>query len=183
MKQSAVKRSLRVLAVDPGTRGFGYAVFEGPTRLVDWGTRDIRHNKGAMTLTRLELLLRQFEPDILVMQDCGHVSSRRNPRITFLIERMRRTARSLGIEARALPLALVYRHFAKVPARNKHEIATALAQCFPGLALRLPPKRKPWQSEDSRMSIFDAAALALTYYATRRRRVASDSSNPDAASG
>ena len=182
MKQSVVKRSLRVLAVDPGTRGFGYAVFEGATRLVDWGTRDIRKNKEQVAVAKLEELLRRFEPDVLVVEDCAHVAARRNRRITFLIERMRRTARARGIEARALPLPLVYRHFAKVPAHNKHEIATALAHRFPGLALRLPPKRKPWQSEDSRMGIFDAAALALTYYGTRRRRRASGRLNPDAAS-
>jgi len=29
------------------------------------------------------------------------------------------------------------------------------------LASRLPPKRRPWMSEDYRMDIFDAVALAL----------------------
>jgi hypothetical protein len=34
------------------------------------------------------------------------------------------------------------------------------------LGHRLPPKRKPWMSEDYRMGIFDAVALA---FATRVR--------------
>jgi hypothetical protein len=46
---------------------------------------------------------------------------------------------------------------------NKHEIATVLAQRFPALAAKLPPKRKCWQSEDYRISVFDAAALGVGY--------------------
>jgi len=40
-----------------------------------------------------------------------------------------------------------------------------LAKQFPDeLASRLPPKRKTWESEDSRMDIFDAVALAVTFW-------------------
>jgi hypothetical protein len=28
----------------------------------------------------------------------------------------------------------------------------------------LPPERKPWMSEDSRMAIFDAAAFAMAFF-------------------
>ncbi len=30
----------RVLAIDPNSRGFGFAVLEGGARLIDWGIRD-----------------------------------------------------------------------------------------------------------------------------------------------
>ena len=43
-------------------------------------------------------------------------------------------------------------------------IASVLAKQFPTLDLRLPPKRKIWQSEDYRMSIFDAAAAGVAYF-------------------
>jgi hypothetical protein len=33
------------------------------------------------------------------------------------------------------------------------------------LAAKLPPKRKCWESEDYRMSIFDAVALGVAYFA------------------
>ena len=40
--------------------------------------------------------------------------------------------------------------------------AEMLAKPFPDeLDLRLPPNRRPWMSEDSRMDIFGAVALAL----------------------
>jgi len=31
----------------------------------------------------------------------------------------------------------------------------------------LPPKRRPWQSEDYRMTIFDAAAVGIAYFAEK----------------
>ena len=45
---------------------------------------------------------------------------------------------------------------------RKYEIASLLAECFPVLHWELPPKRKIWESEHYRMSIFDAAALAVS---------------------
>ncbi len=41
---------------------------------------------------------------------------------------------------------------------------TAIAGRLPALAPRLPPFRKPWMCEDYRMSIFDAASFALTFF-------------------
>jgi len=33
--------------------------------------------------------------------------------------------------------------------------------------LRLPPKRRPWMSEDPRMDIFDAVSLAVAFWERR----------------
>jgi hypothetical protein len=44
---------------------------------------------------------------------------------------------------------------------TKYEIAVAVARLFPELTSRLPRQRKPWMSEDKRMSIFDAVSFAL----------------------
>ena len=45
---------------------------------------------------------------------------------------------------------------------TKHGIAEIIAKRFPEeLGAHVPPKRRPWMSEDYQMSIFDAVALAL----------------------
>ena len=45
---------------------------------------------------------------------------------------------------------------------TNYELAEIFAKRFPDeLGDRLPPKRKAWMSEDCRMDIFDAVALAL----------------------
>jgi RNase H-fold protein (predicted Holliday junction resolvase) len=163
------ERHPRVLAVDPSTRGFGYALFEGPRRLVDWGTKDIRSDKHAAALQKVEELIRRYEPAALVVEDCGHRRSRRNLRVRRLTKHMLALARRSGIKGHALPLVAAYQQFSKHGARTKYDMATTLARQFPALTLRLPPKRRAWESEDCRMSIFDAAALGYTYLARRRR--------------
>ena len=54
--------------------------------------------------------------------------------------------------------------FAEYSAETKFEIATTIGKQFPELAPRVPPFRKPWMSEDYRMSIFDAVAFATSYF-------------------
>ena len=54
--------------------------------------------------------------------------------------------------------------FASVGAGTKYEIAKAIATQIPAFAHRIPRFRKPWMSEDPRQSLFDAAALGLTYF-------------------
>ena len=168
MKRHYGRRFLRVLAVDSSTRGFGYVVFEAPEMLVDWGTKDIRQDKERITLQKIGELLRRYEPSVLVVEDCAHVTARRTARIARLTEQMLAVARTQGVSGCAVPRAAVYRHFAESNSRTKYEIAVALAKRFPALLLRLPPKRKPWQSEDPRTSIFDAAAFGITYLERRR---------------
>ncbi len=43
-------------------------------------------------------------------------------------------------------------------------MARAIAEQFPELVPRVPPVRKPWMSEDYRMSMFDAVGLGLTFF-------------------
>jgi hypothetical protein len=52
-------------------------------------------------------------------------------------------------------------------ARTRYEVAVAIATRVAAFERFLPPPRKLWMSEDARMGIFRAAALALTYYDLR----------------
>jgi hypothetical protein len=47
---------------------------------------------------------------------------------------------------------------------TKHRIAEMIAKHIPALNLYVPPARKSWMSEDARMGIFDAAALAWMFF-------------------
>jgi hypothetical protein len=49
---------------------------------------------------------------------------------------------------------------------KKHRIAETIAGHIPALKLYVPPARKAWMSEDARMGIFDAAALAWVFFDT-----------------
>ncbi len=151
-------RAIRVLALDPTHRGFGFAVLEGPDRLVDWGVKTVRGNKQAGCLRKIRELFQLYQPTVVVLEDCARRGSRRCPRVRRLIKRIHFFAIKNGIKARVVSRARVRKAFA--PASTKHEIAVALAAHFPELAPLLPPPRKPWMSEDCRMNVFDAVALA-----------------------
>src|SRR5262245_55669394 len=75
---------IRIFALDPTTKGFGYAVLETPFRLVDWGLAYVSGEKESGALARFETLLDQFRPDIVVLEDPTAPGSRRRPRVQKL---------------------------------------------------------------------------------------------------
>ena len=58
----------------------------------------------------------------------------------------------------------IWNAFRDVGVSNKHDLAMVVALHIPAFERYVPPPRKPWKSEDARMGIFDAAALALTFF-------------------
>jgi Holliday junction resolvasome RuvABC endonuclease subunit len=160
----AYTKDIRVLAIDPSTRGFGFAVLEGPNRLVDWGVKETKKNKNTRTLTLIEDLIDRYQPNVVVVEDYAGKGSRRCRRIQNLISDISKLALKRKIRARSVSRLKVKQAFSESGASNKYEIAKAIAGRFPELAPRLPRFRKPWMSEDYRMSIFDAAALGVTFF-------------------
>lgn len=152
----------RILAVDPVSRGFGFAVLEEGDRLVDWGTRGARSDKEKTCVNKIAALWERYEPDLFVLEDYAARRCRRSARVRGLLRRIRGAAVRHGLRVRAVPRRAVRKAFASRGARTKDEIARAIAAEFPELALSLPPPRKPWVTEDQRMGIFGAMALAAT---------------------
>jgi hypothetical protein len=81
-----------------------------------------------------------------------------------LIREIRVLAGNHHIPTRGFSRQKVRQAFAALHASTKYEIALAVVGQLPELMPRLPRFRKLWMSEDERMAIFDAAALALTYF-------------------
>lgn len=159
----------RVLAIDPASRGFGFAVLEGPKGLIDWGVKSARVDKDKRCLKLIEDLIERYEPDMIVVEDHVAKGSRRCRRVQQLIEGILILAGKRKIMARSYSRRMVKKVFSQSGAKNKHQIATAIAKQFLELAPRVPPYRKSWMSEDYRMSIFDAVALALTFFENKRK--------------
>jgi len=160
----------RVLAIDPITKGFGFAVFDGPQLLVNWGLRGTKcwpHPRHRY-LREIVKLLEVYSPDRIVVEDCLDARSRRGKRGRQLIELIITLAGERGITVRRISRAGLQRAFAPDNACTKYKIALAVVRRFPELAIRLPPNRKPWMSEPAQMGVFDAVALALAFYARQR---------------
>jgi len=158
------RKEVRVLAIDPSTRGFGFAVLEGPSRLIDWGVKETRSNKNTKSLKLIADLIERYQPTAIIVEDIAGKGSRRCRRVGELINAISKLASKREIRVRSFSRAKVKQVLSESGASTKHESAVAIAKRFPELAPRVPRFRKPWMSEDYRMSIFDAVALALTFF-------------------
>ena len=149
------------LAIAPSSRGFGFAVLEGEG-LVDWGVKSVTGDKNVGTMKQAEKMIAHYKPGVLVLPDASAKSSRRCPRIRALTKEISAMAASRRIKVAIVSRKQVMEAFFIDGTGTKYTIAKFLAIRFrEELGPRLPPKRKDWESEDYRMGIFDAVALAL----------------------
>lgn len=148
----------RVLAIDPCRKGFGFAVLEGKRRLLDWGLAQVRAENDREFLGRVANLVGRYSPALLVLQDPS--DRHRSKRAVRRIRLLGRRAASLGVRPLCVSRSEVRSRVAD-EAATKQEIALAIARLFPELEVLTPRPRRPWTSEDDRMNVFDAVALAL----------------------
>ncbi len=170
MKQNIVGRNQLVLAIHPTTKGFGWVLFEGPELLVDWGIATVHKDKNRDSIKKAKTLLDKYKPRVLVLEEYESISSRRSQRIQKLCRSLVSLAKKKGIKVKVLTRADVSNHFYGEQDKTRHEIALAVLDCVEGLGHKLPPVRKPWMSEDPRMGLFNAAALAITHFASLHNR-------------
>ena len=159
----------RILAIAPSTRGFGFAVLEGLDTLADWGVKSVTTDKNARSIAKVEELISQYKPDLLVLEDFS--TGRRAPRIRRLGKRLITLARNQNIKVALFTKEQIREAFYQISSGAKQARAEFIAEKFPDeIGFRLPPKRKPWMSEDYRMGIFDAVALALLPRLVKKHR-------------
>lgn len=159
----------RVLALDVHPRSFGFAVFEGPERLLDWGVRSYRWPGDDLRLRvakNITALLADFAPSVAVVNELRPRAGKINPKLKKAFDTIRKQVAKYGTSVHLVTWRAVRKVFGRA---TKHEIVIALTDRYPELAWKAPPKRKCYQSEDYRMSIFDAAALGVAYFARHQK--------------
>ena len=157
--------TVRILAVAPLSRGFGYAVMEPPDQLVACGNKAIRRDKNAGSLAWVKRFIQFYQPDVLVLPEVNAPHARRAARIKRLHRKIVAVAKKQKLKVRLITGPQVRTHLLGSATGTKFALATTLAAKFPvELAARLPPKRRPWMSEDPRMDIFDAVGLAAAFW-------------------
>jgi len=155
------KSLTRVLALDLHPRRFGYVVVESPDRLLDWGVRSYRHKGNSADVLirrRLKPLLELWKPSILVLRNGLSMARRPHQRSETLLKRIATEAKNHEVPIRILKKRPGSEQGKKL---TKNENARRVAEQFSVLRWKMPPKRKPWESEDYRMNMFAAAALAM----------------------
>ena len=167
------RRSI-VLGVKPSYRGFGWAGFEAPFSLCDWGIEEQRRPTLAGSLAALEKLIARLMPEVLLLEAFEGPAAKRSAPTERLSRAMAQLAAERGVTVEVYTRGDVRACFAPVGARSRDQIAAAVARHLPVLRHRLPKPRKPWEGEDRRMALFSAAALALTHYQAGADQVFAD---------
>lgn len=162
---NSLKRYDLVLAVYPSARGFAFTLFEGPLSAIDWGVRRARgQRKNELYLRIVDAMLARHRPDVVVLQDTSSKGTHRSRRVSSLNTAIGELAERHGIPVYAYSRAQVRLAFGHLLFTSKHAIAKEIAEHISVFERYLPPPRKPWMAEDGRMGLFDAAALALTFF-------------------
>lgn len=151
-----------VLSIAVVSRGFGYAVFNGGDQPIDWGFKETKDITNYQSIRKVGKLISYYEPDMVVLEDTKE--SRKGIRAKWLIGASADVAKDRGATVARYTRSDVRYVFAQFGPGTKFGIAKSIGTWLPQLAPLRPPYRMPWTSETSRMAIFDAAALALTYF-------------------
>jgi hypothetical protein len=163
------KRLQLVLAIYFQTSGFAFVLLEHRFSPIDWGARDVDGPERAKhCLKHIDALLKLHTPDVLVLQDMSRRGTRRAPRIQELNRQTLLLAKRRGVPVRTVSRVQVLECFEEFGATTKQRIAETIAKHIPALDLYVPPPRKPWQSADARMGIFETAALVWTFFQSSR---------------
>jgi Holliday junction resolvasome RuvABC endonuclease subunit len=127
------------------------------------GNKGARGDKNLNSLFKIEKLMNFFRPEVVVLQDVNAKDHHRAPRIKVLHQQIielaaRHKCKVVLFSGKELRVAILGN-----VRGTKHQMAEMLAQKFPELAGKLPPKRRAWESEDGRMDMFDAVGLAVSF--------------------
>lgn len=158
----------RLLAIEPSSRGFGYALIDVPDDvLIDWGVHQVRQaDMTEFSLPKIAGLIRKFAPSIIVVEDTLHERCRRRGKGRALIEAIVAYAESMDVAVKRVSTTNVRAHYAELDARNKDAIAKLIVSRFPELRSVLPPPRGMWRPKNERMTIFDSVAFATVFVAS-----------------
>jgi hypothetical protein len=156
-----------VLSVHPTARGMGWVIATSPLTLIDWGVIRANNDTNATCLRRIAKLIETFSPAVIVIKHAAGSSRTRVKRIQRLITAIVQLARTRSIEIQLFAEKQVRAHFERFGAKTREDVAMFLATNIDALSSRLPPKRKPWMSEDARLGLFDAAAVMVAFFIER----------------
>ena len=153
----------RTLAAYPQRRGLAFVVLGEGRELRTYGRKWIIREKRHRTVAALIDLLGRFQPGQVVLEDAADPDLRRTRGTCRLLAELDRATRGFGLVPQLVTRAQQLHAFRGRDCANKDERATLIAQLYPVLQRRLPPRREIWMAESESMGVFDAMSLALAH--------------------
>lgn len=162
-------RPQRVLALEVRPQKIGFVVFDGATKITDWGVSwtIAKRSRRSIAEAAINRLLDRYHPALIVMRP-----SEKPTKVTDAVPATRAMigaeARRRSVKCRTVRALHVKRFYVRLGCKTKHEIALLMAEWFEELAWIVPPKRKAWHREHHRTCVFDAAAAGAFYFGSSR---------------
>lgn len=170
----------RVLAMVIRASRVGFVLFAGPKQILDWGTHSIPRAGPTATRSSMRILtlITSFTPSAIAVKLSRRkhdVDARFAQKfLRFIVDEARvRLTPTVQINEKDIKRA-----FQMFKGNSKYDRARSLVSVFPELDWKMPPVRKPWQSEPRAMMIFDAAAIGFAYWQTRDTQSLAPPANP-----
>ncbi len=143
--------ALRMLAVAINSKRMGYVFLIG-TQLKEWRTMTKPTKSPTEAAGALQDLINEFKPDVVVTEKL-------RPRANIASHSMKLKGALIRTAAQNHLLDVsVYRSHDYA---NKYEEAQSLAKFFPEIRPWVPNKRRLFDHEPARLTMFDALALAM----------------------
>jgi len=152
------KKITKILAINPGTRYLGIAVFEGP-ELLDWRVKVIKgkwsKEKQQKTLVIIRTLIERYQPDILAIKKLHRCRSSAN--LNHLTSRIKQVSKRKGLRIHQYSIKDVESFFFPGVKSNKNKLAETITLKYPFLLHEFNKERSSRNSYHIR--VFEAVAL------------------------
>jgi hypothetical protein len=169
----------RVIAIDLRFRRSGFATFEGPRKLLDFGTLDIRLGENEEGGSRLSDLVKLAAPKVVLVKKERWKNLMARSDAKPLIDALMNQVTAHSIQIRFLEQSALDSTFQNLGCKTKADISASLARIFPELIWKLPPERKIWQPEHSRQTVFDAIALGMAFWQNETNSIEAPEEQPE----
>jgi len=152
------KKIPKILAINPGTRYLGIAVFEGP-ELLDWRVKVIKgkwsKGKQQKTLAVARLFMNQYEPDVLAIKKLHR--SRSSGNLNQLVSRIKQHSKRKGLKIYQYPIKELEAFFFGEARTNKNKLAETLISKYPFLRHEFNKEKN--NKNPYYIRVFEAVAL------------------------
>jgi hypothetical protein len=151
----------RTMAIHPTGWGFGWVFCEGPFKLLGAGFfRPIRGRLRLASVRKFERLLAKYQPGEPVLESFDHRRKSGEKLGLYLLS----VATEHALTVTGHRRDQIQAAFADVGAKTREDLTGAVVRHFPCLGSRLPKRHRPWDGEDRRLAIFNAAAVIVAHF-------------------
>src|SRR4051794_36583226 len=127
--KNASSSGIRILAIAPSTRGFGFAILEGDKVLVDWGAKFIQRDTSVAAVSIIKRLMVHYEPTIIALKTTRKANIDKS-RTRMLTDSVIQLASTCGIRLATFSRQQIVKAYFCSDRKTKYDVAQTVAREF-----------------------------------------------------